>query len=138
MKKYIISFFAVCSLLFLSACGDGNTDSPEKIATQYIQAIYEGDIDTAAGLVNLGDENDQTSKDMQTHLKGKLGELSANYKKQVDELGGIKAVTADKADYYEDKQKADVKVNVSFKNSEKVDTSTVVLVKTKKGWKINL
>lgn len=136
LKKLALALLAFASLFTLTACGDDN-NTPEKTAVTYVQAIYQGDINTAAKLVYLS-EKDKSQPGVDNMVKGKLEGFAADAKKKAEQQGGIKTINADPAVYSENKEQAQVSVNILFKKSEKADKPKLRLISTDDGWKVKL
>ncbi|MBQ9682523.1 MAG: DUF4878 domain-containing protein [Neisseriaceae bacterium] len=125
------------SMLFmafaLSACGGG---SPEKVAEKFYAAIYKGDIDTVMSSLYI--PASEKKPGVEEMMKGKLMMMIGEAKKQADAKGGVKKVSAEKAQYNSDKTNATVNVTVVFKNKEQVSEDVKLVKDEKKQWKVNL
>lgn len=125
------------SMLFmafaLSACGGG---SPEKVAEKFYAAIYKGDIDTIMASIYIPEKEKKPG--VEEMMKGKLMMMIGEAKKQADSKGGVKKVSAEKAQYNSDKTNATVNVTVVFKNNEQVSEDVKLVKDEKKQWKVNL
>ena len=125
------------SMLFmafaLSACGGG---SPEKVAEKFYAAIYKGDIDTVMSSLYI--PASEKKPGVEEMMKGKLMMMIGEAKKQADAKGGLKKVSAAKAQYNSDKTNATVSVTVVFKNNEQVSEDVKLVKDEKKQWKVNL
>lgn len=125
------------SMLFmafaLSACGGG---SPEKVAEKFYAAIYKGDIDTVMSSLYI--PASEKKPGVEEMMKGKLMMMIGEAKKQADAKGGVKKVSAQKAQYNSDKTNATVNVTVVFKNKEQVSEDVKLVKDEKKQWKVNL
>ena len=134
MFKKILSFFSMFVLAFaLSACGGG---SPEKVAEKFYTAIYKGDIDTIMASIYIPEKEKKPG--VEEMMKGKLMMMIGEAKKQADAKGGVKKVSAEKAQYNSDKTNATVNVTVVFKNKEQVSEDVKLVKDEKKQWKVNL
>lgn len=134
MFNKILSFFSLLFLsLALTACGGG---SPEKVAQQFYTATYKGDIDTVMKLIYI--PASEKKPGVEEMMKGKLMMMIGEAKKQADAKGGVKKVSAEKAQYNSDKTNATVNVTVVFKNKEQVSEDVKLVKDEKKQWKVNL
>ena len=134
MLKRIIPFFTLFVVAFvLSACG---TSTPEKTAEKFIAAVYGGDADTMMSLVYLPEE--QKKPGMEEMAKGKLTQIAGQGKHKASEMGGVKKIAAEAAQYSDDKTRARVTVTVTFKKDNVEKTENVRLIQYNKEWKVNL
>lgn len=134
LKKWILLSFTA---LFLLACSQANT--PEQTAIRFIEHVYQGDADEAVAMIHIGADDDKAG--VQDILTGKIKAMVAEAKEKADKNGGLKNVEIIGETEYsgENKQRAYVKIKVSFKKSEDQMDESVKLIKTEKdGWKIRL
>lgn len=135
MKK-LISLLTTLMLIFvITACNKGST--PESVAKDWVEAIYSGNEKTVVSLIYF-EEEEKKDKELQKIFSGKMKKLVEQTSKLAKQNGGIKKIDAEKARLSNDKQYATVKVNVSFNNSQEIDSADIELKKTKKGWMIYL
>lgn len=135
MKK-LISLLTTLMLIFvITACNKGST--PETVAKDWVEAIYSGNEKTVVSLIYF-EEEEKKDKELQKIFSGKMKKLVEQTAKLAKQNGGIKKIDAEKARLSNDKQYATVKVNVSFNNSQEIDSTDIELKKTKKGWMIYL
>lgn len=135
MKK-LISLLTTLMLIFvITACNKGST--PESVAKEWVEAIYSGNEKTVVSLIYF-EEEEKKDKELQKIFSGKMKKLVEQTSKLAKQNGGIKKIDAEKARLSNDKQYATVKVNVSFNNSQEIDSADIELKKTKKGWMIYL
>lgn len=135
MKK-LISLLTTLMLIFvITACNKGST--PESVAKDWVEAIYSGNEKTVVSLIYF-EEEEKKDKELQKIFSGKMKKLVEQTSKLAKQSGGIKKIDAEKARLSNDKQYATVKVNVSFNNSQEIDSADIELKKTKKGWMIYL
>lgn len=135
MKK-LISLLTTLMLIFvITACNKGST--PESVAKDWVEAIYSGNEKTVVSLIYF-EEEEKKDKELQKIFSGKMKKLVEQTAKLAKQNGGIKKIDAEKARLSNDKQYATVKVNVSFNNSQEIDSADIELKKTKKGWMIYL
>lgn len=135
MKK-LISLLTTLMLIFvITACNKGST--PESVAKDWVEAIYSGNEKTVVSLIYF-EEEEKKDKELQKIFSGKMKKLVEQTSKLAKQNGGIKKIDAEKARLSNDKQYATVKVNVSFNNSQEIDSADIQLKKTKKGWMIYL
>lgn len=135
MKK-LISLLTTLMLIFvITACNKGST--PESVAKDWVEAIYSGNEKTVVSLIYF-EEEEKKDKELQKIFSGKMKKLVEQTSKLAKQNGGIKKIDAEKARLSNDKQYATVKVNVSFNNSQEIDSTDIELKKTKTGWMIYL
>ncbi|MCX8745637.1 DUF4878 domain-containing protein [Snodgrassella sp. B3882] len=135
MKK-LISLLTTLMLIFvITACNKGST--PESVAKDWVEAIYSGNEKTVVSLIYFKEE-EKKDKELQKIFSGKMKKLVEQTSKLAKQNGGIKKIDAEKARLSNDKQYATVKVNVSFNNSQEIDSTDIELKKTKTGWMIYL
>lgn len=135
MKK-LISLLTTLMLIFvITACNKGST--PESVAKDWVEAIYSGNEKTVVSLIYF-EEEEKKDKELQKIFSGKMKKLVEQTSKLAKQNGGIKKIDAEKARLSNDKQYATVKVNVSFNNSQEIDSTDIQLKKTKTGWMIYL
>lgn len=135
MKK-LISLLTTLMLIFvITACNKGST--PEAVAKDWVEAIYSGNEKTVVSLIYF-EEEEKKDKELQKIFSGKMKKMVEQTAKLAKQNGGIKKIDAEKARLSNDKQYATVKVNVSFNNSQEIDSADIELKKTKKGWMIYL
>lgn len=135
MKKLISLLTTLMLIFFITACNKGST--PEAVAKDWVEAIYSGNEKTVVSLIYF-EEEEKKDKELQKIFSGKMKKMVEQTAKLAKQNGGIKKIDAEKARLSNDKQYATVKVNVSFNNSQEIDSADIELKKTKKGWMIYL
>lgn len=136
MKNWLFIFVTAIALFGLTACSSG---APESVAKDYVKAMYEGDTKAAAQYIYLPEKN-KARPGIADDMRGKLPMMIADLKRKTAKLGGVKNITAGKAKFSpQDGKRAIVPVSVTFKNSDKVDTSNIKLIKDDSNhWKIRM
>ena len=133
MKKLLS---AIAVLLCVTACSFGS-NSAENVAKAFVQAGYEGDADKMISFIHI--PADQNHAGMSELLTGKIKMAAEVKKKQADEKGGVKDITAKTMDATEnqpDDQKR-VSINITFGNGSSV-SDEVNLIKVDSKWKVKM
>lgn len=126
--------FMLLTAALLIACSSSN--SPEKVAQNYINAVLSNDID---GLMNTLYIPADAPEEQETLMRGKLTMLLAETSTRVISQGGVKEVTYSKPEYNADKTRATMAATIHYKkdNAPKKE-ETIVLVKADGDWKVSL
>ena len=126
--------FMLLTAALLIACSSSN--SPEKVAKEYINAVLANDID---GLMNTLYIPADAHKDQETLMRGKLTMMLAEASTRVISQGGVKEVTYSKPEYNAEKTRATMAATIHYKkdNAPKKE-ETIVFVDTKDVWKVSL
>ena len=127
-------FFMLLTAALLIACSSSN--SPEKVAQDYINAVLSNDID---GLMSTLYIPADAPKEQESLMHGKLTMLLAETSTRVISQGGVKNVTYSSPEYNSDKTRANLVATIHYKKdnaSEKEEN--IALIKTDDGWKITL
>lgn len=141
MTKIFAFITAAVLALTLTACGD-DENAPEKTAQEWVENLYEADIDDAMELINFNADKDnlEAQKNM---VKGKLQGSLPEQKKMIEEQAGgvksivVKEVSIDKDNANKATAKVEVTTNKEYKGSL-TNTETVKLEKVGSEWKVNL
>ena len=133
MKKLLS---AIAVLLCITACSFGS-NSAENVAKAFVQAGYAGDADKMMSLIHI--PADQNQPGMSEMLSGKIKMSAEVKKKQAEEKGGVKDITAKTMDATEnqpDDQKR-VSINITFGNGSSA-SDEVNLIKVDGNWKVKM
>ena len=131
MKKLIQTLTLVFFAAILTACGDG----PEKTAKTFFEELFSGDASKAAELVYIPPEAGDKGAEM---AKGKLTMMAGELQKKVKEEGGVTISTGEVNYTNADKTEATVELIMTKKKDNKQKTEKVPLIKTDKGWRIQM
>ena len=130
MRAFKLAFIAAVAA-FLVACGGGN--EPKSVATDFEKALIAGDTKKLAPMLYM---SEQERKEYGEFIEGKLLQMSAMVKSQVEKKGGL-----DKIEFVEEQiteDKATVVLKIHFKDGSNKD-ERVPLRKDEKGkWKVEL
>ena len=136
MKKWLQTMALAIGSALLVACG-GGADEPAKVAESFFQEMFSGDAGKAIELVYLPPEAMQAGMN-EEQVKGKLTLMFSAMQEEIKKQGGVDSVKAGEVTYTNsDKTAATVKVTIKPKNGE-ASTEEIPLIKTDKGWKINM
>lgn len=118
----------------LIACSASN--SPEKVAENYITAVLANDIDGVMKTLHVpSDVNDG----QEALVRGKLTMLLAETSTRAISLGGVKDISYSKPEYNKDETRAHIIATISYKkDSASQKRENISLVKTDDGWKVSL
>ncbi len=126
--------FMLLTAALLIACSSSN--SPEKVAKDYINAVLANDIDALMNTLYIPADADE---DQETLMRGKLSMMLAETSTRVIRQGGVKEVTYSTAEYNTEKTRATMTATIHYKNDNAAKKSEkIVLVDTKDGWKVSL
>ena len=131
MKKLLQTLCLVFFASILTACGD----SPEKTAKTFFEELFSGDASKAAELVYIPPEAGDKGAEM---AKGKLTMMAGELQKKVKEEGGVTISTGEVNYTNADKTEATVELIMTKKKDNKQKTEKVPLIKTDKGWRIQM
>jgi len=131
MKKLLQTLCLVFFASILTACGDG----PEKTAKTFFEELFSGDASKAAELVYIPPEAGDKGAEM---AKGKLTMMAGELQKKVKEEGGVTISTGEVNYTNADKTEATVELIMTKKKDNKQKTEKVPLIKTDKGWRIQM
>lgn len=118
----------------LIACSASN--SPEKVAKNYVDAILANDID---GVMQTLEIPTDASKEQHAMIRGKLSMMLADTSSRAIRFGGVKDVSYSKAEYNDDKTRASLVATIRYKkDSSATKRENITLAKTENGWKVSL
>ena len=126
MQTLCLAFFAG----ILAACGG---DGPDKAAKTFFEELINGDTNKAVDLLYLPPEFGEQGAEM---MKGKISAVAVEMQTEVKKEGGIDVSTSDVNYTNADKTEATVKVTLSGKKNS--ESNNVSLIKTDKGWKVDM
>lgn len=132
MKKLLQTLCLAFFASILAACGG---DSPEKTAKTFFEELFSGDASKAAELVYIPPEAGDKGAEM---AKGKLTMMAGELQKKVKEEGGVTISTGEVNYTNADKTEATVELIMTKKKDNKQKTEKVPLIKTDKGWRIQM
>lgn len=132
MKKLLQTLCLAFFASVLAACGG---DSPEKTAKTFFEELFSGDASKAAELVYIPPEAGDKGAEM---AKGKLTMMAGELQKKVKEEGGVTISTGEVNYTNADKTEATVELIMTKKKDNKQKTEKVPLIKTDKGWRIQM
>ncbi|MDY0249759.1 MAG: DUF4878 domain-containing protein [Pseudomonas sp.] len=126
--------FMLLTATLLIACSSSN--SPEKVAQEYINAVLANDIDSLMNTLYIPAD---APEEQAVLMRGKLTMMLAETSTRVISQGGVKQVTYSDAEYNTEKTRANLVATIHYKkdNAPKKD-EMIALVKTDDGWKISL
>ena len=134
--RTVTKFFCVLTVfLFLSACS--TPDTPEAVAKKYVELMMvKGDAEGVMKIINIPDKEKKAG--VEDMLRGKIKAEISRKKEWAEKNGGVKNIEAGEVKVYEkDTNYASVPITINFKNG-KQDNTNVRVIKTDKGWKINI
>ncbi len=128
------ALFMLLTAALLLACSASN--SPEKVAQDYINAVLANDINGVMSTLHIqADAPDEQD----VLIRGKLSILLADTSTRVIRLGGVKKISYSKPEYNADKTHANLVAIISYKNANAPEKEeNIALVKTDDGWKVSL
>ena len=132
MKKLLQTLCLAFFASILAACGG---DSPEKTAKTFFEELFSGDASKAAELVYIPPEAGDKGAEM---AKGKLTMMAGELQKKVKEEGGVTISTGEVNYTNADKTEATVELIMTKKKDNKQNTEKDPLIKTDKGWRIQM
>ena len=132
MKKLLQTLCLAFFASILAACGG---DSPDKTAKTFFEELFSGDASKAAELVYIPPEAGDKGAEM---AKGKLTMMAGELQKKVKEEGGVTISTGEVNYTNADKTEATVELIMTKKKDNKQKTEKVPLIKTDKGWRIQM
>lgn len=120
--------------LLLIACSASNT--PEKVAEKYINAVLANDIDGVMATLYIPADAVEGQESL---MRGKLTILLTETSTRAISFGGVKDVSYASAQYNTDKTRATVVATIRYKKDSSADKNEKIkLIKTDDGWKISL
>ncbi|NLY12287.1 MAG: DUF4878 domain-containing protein [Gammaproteobacteria bacterium] len=120
--------------LLLIACSASNT--PEKVAEKYINAVLANDIDGVMATLYIPADAVEGQESL---MRGKLTILLTETSTRAISFGGVKDVSYSSAQYNTDKTRATVVATIRYKKDSSADKNEKIkLIKTDDGWKISL
>ncbi|MDO5090742.1 MAG: DUF4878 domain-containing protein [Cardiobacteriaceae bacterium] len=132
MKKFWQGWLLAVMAALLVACGG---DAPDEVAKSFYRELLEGDGNKAVALVYWPEE---VPTEAQTQAKGKITMMAGAFQENAKEEGGVADIKAGEVRYTNaDKSEATVEVTIEMK-SGKTETDRVPVIKTDKGWKVNI
>jgi len=127
--RLIRTFFLSLTVLALAACGA--SDKPEDIVQAWYKAAVAGDADAAIKLLYL----DEVPANQMAMAKGKVQMIVGEIANRAKANDGLKKIEALETSMEEDKDRATVKVRLTFGNG-KDQTESVRLRRSDKKWKV--
>lgn len=128
MQTLCLAFFAG----ILAACGG---DGPDKTAKTFFEELFSGDANKAVELIYIPPEAGDKGAEM---AKGKITMMAGEMQKKVKEEGGVTISTGEVNYTNADKTEATVELIMTKKKDNKQRTEKVPLIKTNKGWRIQM
>ena len=126
--------FMLLTAALLMACSA--SDTPEKVAQDYINAVLANDIN---GVINTLHILTDAPKEQDALLRGKLSIMLADTSTRVIRLGGVKHISYSNPEYNADKTRAHLVATIEYKNADAPEKQeNIALVKTEHGWKVSL
>ncbi|WP_178087325.1 DUF4878 domain-containing protein [Pseudomonas sp. C27(2019)] len=126
--------FMLLTAALLIACSPSN--SPEKVAQTYINAVLANDIE---GLMATLDIPADTPDEQDTLVRGKLSIMLAETSTRAISFGGVKDVTYSELEYNDAKTRATLVATIRYKqDNAPVKRENITLAKTADGWKVSL
>ncbi len=127
-------FFMLLTAALLIACSSSN--SPEKVAQDYINAVLSNDIDSLMATLYIPAD---APEEQEALMRGKLTMLLAETSSRVIRQGGVKEVTYSAPEYNADKTRATIAATIHYKKANAEDKEeTISLVKANDQWKVSL
>ena len=127
-------FFMLLTAALLIACSSSN--SPEKVAQDYINAVLSNDIDSLMSTLYIPAD---APKEQESLMRGKLTMLLAETSTRVISQGGVKNVIYSTPEYNADKTRANLVATIHYKKDNAPEKEeNIALIKTDDGWKITL
>lgn len=134
MKTLRNGLFMLLTAALLIACSASN--SPEKVAQNYVDAVLANDID---GVMKTLEIPTDASKEQHALIRGKLSMMLADNSSRAIRFGGVKDVSYSKAEYNGDKTRASLVATIHYKKEDApVKQENIALAKTEDGWKVSL
>lgn len=135
LRTLLLGLTAAAATIAYAAAG------PKETAQTFFESLINGDASKAASLVYLPPEAEQQGITEQVML-GKLGVISMELREEIKKEGGSITVVSSEPTYT-NAAKTEAKVPVTLKMRDKSgkteeDKETLDLIKTDKGWKIQL
>ncbi len=126
--------FMLLTAALLIACSASNT--PEKVAQKYINAVLANDIDGVMDTLYIPAD---AVEGQDALMRGKLTMLLAETSTRAISLGGVKDISYSKPEYNKDETRAHIIATISYKkDSTSQKRENISLVKTDDGWKVSL
>lgn len=126
--------FMLLTAALLIACSASNT--PEKVAQKYINAVLANDIDGVMETLYIPAD---AVEGQDALMRGKLTMLLAETSTRAISLGGVKDISYSKPEYNKDETRAHIIATISYKkDSASQKRENISLVKTDDGWKVSL
>lgn len=126
--------FMLLTAALLIACSPSN--SPEKVAQTYINAVLTNDIESIMATLDLPTD---APAEQDALVRGKLSIMLAETSTRAISFGGVKDVTYSKPEYNHDKTHATLIATIRYKQDDApVKHENIALAKTVSGWKISL
>ncbi len=126
--------FILLTAAFLIACSSSN--SPEKVAQTYINAVLANDIDALMATLDIpASQHDEQD----TLIRGKLSMMLADASARAIRSGGVKDVSYSEPEYNDEKTHATMIATIRYKQADAaVKRENISLSKTADGWKVSL
>ncbi|HZJ91453.1 MAG TPA: DUF4878 domain-containing protein [Thiopseudomonas sp.] len=126
--------FMLLTAALLIACSASN--SPEKVAQNYVDAVLANDID---GVMETLEIPTDAGQEQQALIRGKLSMMLADNSARVIRFGGVKDISYSKTEYNNDETRANVVATIHYKKEDApFKKENISLVKTEDGWKVSL
>lgn len=135
IRTLLLSLTAAAATIAYAAAG------PKETAQTFFESLINGDASKAASLVYLSPKAEQQGVTEQA-MTSKLDMVSMELREEIKKEGGSITVVSGEPTYT-NAAKTEAKVPVTFKMRDKSgnngeDKETLDLIKTDKGWKIQL
>lgn len=133
MKKLlVVTLLSLVSVFGLT--GFGSSNSPEKVAIDYLEAVIEGDIDDIYEEVYLIESDRAREKE----VKAILTLLSENARRKSAKFGEFKSANVDEVKF-DDEKKSRATVAVTLNFADKTVKEKLTLLKDKDDeWKVKV
>ncbi len=126
--------FMLLTAALLIACSASN--SPEKVAQNYVDAVLANDID---GVMKTLEIPTDAGQEQQALIRGKLSMMLADNSTRAIRFGGVKNVSYSKTEYNNDKTRANLVATIHYKKDNSPSKQeNISLAKTEDGWKVSL
>lgn len=132
MKNLFCIFLLTITAGFLSACGG---DEAGKAAESFFMEIVEGSVHEAMEYAYVPPGHPMGEE----LIKGKLGPAIRMIQEELKAKGGVESIKAKKTEYTNsEKTRAKVWLTMKMKNGDSETSDPVSVIKTDKGWKVDL
>lgn len=134
MKLFVKIAFLLLAAFAVAACS-GPKNTPEGVATAFVERVYKGDADGAIKLTHLPDDSKPGEAEM---MQGKIKSMLAESKAMANEKGGVKEISVLSSEIdSRDPNRARVSLKVTFNQAgEKMENVELIQIEGK--WKVGL